>query len=89
MNRVVGYMAAALTTGAFLPQTIKTIRTRDVKGLSSSMYGAFTLGVFLWTLYGVLMRAPEIIVANAITLALSATILTILISEKRSKKTTF
>ncbi len=81
----VGYAAAALTTFAFVPQAWHTFRTRDVRGISLSMYGAFTFGVLLWLVYGVLLGAWPVIVANAITLALAACILVmkLVLDQKR------
>ena len=70
-----GLAAAILTTGSFVPQAVLTLRTRDVSGISVGMYGAFTLGVALWLLYGLSLGEVPIIVANTITLALAATIL--------------
>lgn len=70
-----GYIAALLTTGSFVPQAILTLRTRDVSGISASMYGAFTAGVALWLAYGWRLGEWPIILANAVTLALAATIL--------------
>lgn len=72
---VVGSLAACLTTAAFLPQAWHTFRTRDVSGISLLMYSVFTAGVALWLVYGVLMKAWPIVVANAITLALAGGIL--------------
>ena len=69
------YLAATLTTASFLPQAILTIRTKDTESLSLSMYGLFTLGVFCWLIYGVYISNKAIIFANAITLALAASIL--------------
>ena len=70
-----GFAAAALTTSSFVPQALLTLRTRDVSGISLSMYSAFTLGVALWLVYGVALRSWPIIVANALTVALASTIL--------------
>lgn len=70
-----GFAAAALTTSAFVPQAVLTLRTRDVSGISLGMYSAFTLGVALWLAYGLVLRAWPIVVANALTVALAATIL--------------
>lgn len=70
-----GYAAATLTTLSFVPQAWHTFRTRDVRGISLGMYSAFTLGVALWLIYGVMLGAWPVIVANAITLALAAAIL--------------
>jgi MtN3 and saliva related transmembrane protein len=71
----IGTAAAILTTASFVPQAWHTFRTRDVGGISLGMYASFALGVALWLLYGVLLGAWPIIVANAITLALALGIL--------------
>ena len=70
-----GYLAAALTTAAFVPQAWLTFRSRDVSGISLAMYAAFTLGIALWLVYGVMLRAWPIVVANAVTFLLAAGIL--------------
>ena len=70
-----GYLAAALTTAAFVPQAWLTFRTRNVSGISVGMYSVFTLGVLLWLVYGVLLKAWPLIVANLVTLMLAAGIL--------------
>ena len=70
-----GYLAATLTTASFVPQALLTMRTRNVSGISVGMYSAFTLGIFFWLVYGVLLAAWPIVVANAITLALACAIL--------------
>lgn len=70
-----GYLAASLTTLSFVPQAWHTFQTRDVSGISLGMYGAFTLGVLLWLVYGVMLGAWPVIVANVITLALATCIL--------------
>ena len=71
----IGSVAAALTTLSFVPQALKTFKTRDVSGISLGMYTAFTLGVALWLVYGVLMGAWPVIIANAVTLVLALAIL--------------
>jgi MtN3 and saliva related transmembrane protein len=71
----VGSLAAILTTASFIPQAWQTFRTRDVSGISLVMYSLFTLGVGLWLVYGVLMVAWPIIIANAITTSLALLIL--------------
>jgi MtN3 and saliva related transmembrane protein len=72
---VIGTLAAILTTASFVPQAWHTFRTRDVRGISLGMYSAFTLGVACWLVYGLLLSAWPIVIANCITLALAATIL--------------
>lgn len=71
----VGYAAAFLTTFSFVPQAWLTFRTRDVRGVSLGMYSAFTAGVALWLLYGLLMGAWPVVLANSVTLALASMIL--------------
>lgn len=75
MNDLIGYIAASLTTLSFLPQALHTFRTRDVSGISLGMYSMFTAGVALWLVYGLLLSAWPIVVANAVTLALALAIL--------------
>lgn len=74
-GELVGSLAALLTTLSFVPQVWHTWRTRDVSGISLAMYGAFTLGVALWLVYGWLLGAWPIIIANAVTLSLALSIL--------------
>lgn len=74
-NEWLGYIAATLTTLSFVPQAVLTLRTREVHGISLGMYSIFTLGVALWIAYGWVLGQWPIIVANAITFMLAATIL--------------
>ena len=71
----IGYVAATLTTVAVVPQAIKTIRTRDTKGISLGMYVVFTIGIACWFGYGLVLQSWPMIIANIITFLLSATIL--------------
>ena len=71
----VGTVAAILTTASFVPQAWHTFRSRDVSGISLSMYSLFTSGVALWLIYGILLEAWPIIIANIITTSLALMIL--------------
>jgi len=71
----IGYLAAMLTTAAFIPQAWLTWKTKRADGVSLGMYSIFTLGVALWLIYGLVIGAWPIIIANAITLALALFIL--------------
>jgi len=71
----IGTFAAVLTTISFLPQALHTFRTKDVSGISLGMYSAFTAGVAGWLVYGILLTAWPIVIANAITLSLASAIL--------------
>ncbi len=82
MIQTIGYVAAFLTTASFIPQVLKTLRSRDVSSISTLMYSMFTSGVFLWLVYGILRNDIVIIVANAITLLLAATVLIMKLKSK-------
>ena len=70
-----GYIAATLTTLSFLPQAVLTLKTKDTHSLSLSMYSIFTLGVLFWLIYGLFLSDKAIILANAVTFVLAASIL--------------
>ena len=72
---LIGTAAAVLTTASFLPQVWLTFKTRDASGVSLGMYSVFTVGIALWLVYGLLMQAWPIVVANAVTLTFAIAIL--------------
>lgn len=72
---LLGYVAAVLTTAAFVPQAVKTLRSRDTRAISLWMYVVFTTGVAFWAAYGIVLGSWPIILANTITFLLAATIL--------------
>jgi MtN3 and saliva related transmembrane protein len=77
MNTVqlLGLVAGTLTTAAFLPQVLKTWKTRSAKDLSLGMFSLFCLGVALWLVYGIMVKDIPVIAANLITLMLASTLL--------------
>jgi len=83
LSTYIGSIAAICTTLAFIPQAVHSYKTRDLSGISLPMYSIFTLGVAMWLFYGILKQDIPIIIANAITFALSAMILILKIKEKR------
>ncbi|MGE3707821.1 MAG: SemiSWEET family sugar transporter [Vicinamibacterales bacterium] len=68
---LIGTAAGILTTLAFVPQVLRTWRSRSAEDLSWGMLAMFNTGVALWVLYGVGKGAPSIIWANTVTLALA------------------
>lgn len=82
---LVGALAAVLTTTAFFPQAIKTIRTRDTRGLSLTMYTLLLAGVTLWLVYGLSIGNWPLILANAIVLVPQTMVMAILLQERRAK----
>ena len=71
----IGLLAGTLTTIAFVPQVVKIWKTKHARDLSLGMFAIFSSGVLLWLCYGIEIGATPIIVANAVTLGLSLTIL--------------
>ena len=67
---VVGLIAGGLTTVSLLPQVTQIWRTKSARDISLKMFVAFCGGVFLWLVYGILLRETPIILWNGITLAL-------------------
>jgi MtN3 and saliva related transmembrane protein len=78
-----GLVAASLTTFSFVPQLTRVVRTRSADDLSYGMFGAFSLGVLLWLIYGLLRDDLPVILSNAVTLALSVAILVLKIRYDR------
>ena len=70
-----GYFAAIVTSIAFMPQVIKTWKTKNTKDISLGMYVLFCLGVSSWLIYGLLLQELPIILANAATLSMALIIL--------------
>lgn len=72
---MIGFIAAACTTVAFLPQVIKTWKMKETRGISLWMYIIFVIGVSLWLGYGILIGDYPIAVANGATLILALFVL--------------
>ncbi|PIR76406.1 MAG: hypothetical protein COU32_02215 [Candidatus Magasanikbacteria bacterium CG10_big_fil_rev_8_21_14_0_10_42_10] len=79
---IIGLLAATGTTISFLPQAIKTIKTKETKDLSLGMYTVLTTGVFLWLVYGIIIKDLPLIAANAVTFMFTSTILILIIKYK-------
>lgn len=65
--KILGFVAAFLTTVGTLPQVIKVVKTKKTKDLSFLMYGIMTVGIFLWLVYGVFMKDTPLMIANGIS----------------------
>ncbi|MGE5480385.1 MAG: SemiSWEET transporter [Chloroflexota bacterium] len=77
-----GFVAAGLTTGSFIPQVIKILKTKQAKGISIAMYIIYVIGISFWLLYGIMIKQYPIIFANTLTLLLSSTVLLMKIKYK-------
>jgi MtN3 and saliva related transmembrane protein len=69
--QLIGFAAGSLTTFAYVPQVVRTWRTRSTKDLSLGMLVALCAGVSLWLTYGIALGAWPIIIANSVTVVLS------------------
>ena len=72
---LVGYLAGLLTTLAFVPQALHIWRTRSARDISLHTFSAFTVGVFLWLVYGILKAEWPIVIWNGVTFVLAGLIL--------------
>ena len=72
---IFGYFAAILTTAAFLPQLIKTLKTKKADDVSLTTLIMFIIGVLCLIIYGYKISSPPILIANLITLILNFLIL--------------
>jgi MtN3 and saliva related transmembrane protein len=75
LTDLIGSIAATLTTVSFVPQVWRVWTTRHTRDISLTMYIAFTCGVALWLLYGILLGSWPIIIANSITVCLAGAVL--------------
>jgi MtN3 and saliva related transmembrane protein len=70
-----GFVAAFCTTAAFVPQLVRVLRLRSAHDISLPTFLLFSVGVFLWLLYGLYTGSRPVIASNAATLVLSVSIL--------------
>lgn len=72
---MVGYIAAILTTSAFVPQVVLVWRRDDTRAISLGMYSLMVVGILMWLTYGLIIGDPPLIAANGVTFSLSCYIL--------------
>lgn len=72
---MIGSIAAVLTTFAFLPQVVKVIKTKDTESIALGMYLMQVVGLALWLVHGLIIQDLPIILANVVSVFLSAIIL--------------
>lgn len=80
---VLGYLAGICTAIVFLPQTIQTIKSRNVGGLSLSTYIIYCIGMISWILYGIYLKSVQMMLFNAISLFFALIILYMIIIDKK------
>jgi len=72
---LLGMAAGTLTTISFLPQVVKTWKTRSTKDISIGMFMLFCSGILLWVLYGFSINSLPVIITNIVTFILAFIIL--------------
>jgi MtN3 and saliva related transmembrane protein len=82
---LIGSAAACCTTISFLPQLIRVWKLKSAREISGTMFSVFSAGVFLWLVYGIFIRSFPVILANAVTLALSLAILALKLRYDRRR----
>ena len=83
---IIGSLAGVLTTTAFIPQVVRTWKTRSAQDIFLFMFLLFSCGVLLWLIYGILLHALPIVLANGITLALSTSILALKVRDMLARQ---
>ncbi len=81
-----GLLAALLTTMSFLPQAIRTVRTRDTSGISLNMYVMLCAGVLLWVIYGWHKDLPPVWIGNVVTGIFASIVLIMKLREPKGTK---
>ncbi|MEH6754927.1 MAG: SemiSWEET transporter [Alphaproteobacteria bacterium] len=82
---LIGGVAAVLTTIAFLPQVIKSWRSRSTRDVSLGMFLILNTGIVLWLIYGLILESRPLIYANTVTLILTGTILVLKLRGDRPR----
>lgn len=81
----IGIVAAILTTVGFVPQLVKTIKTKNVEGISLTMYLVLFVGLIFWLTYGFLIDSFAIKLANIVSGVLVFSLIVLKILYKKSK----
>lgn len=80
-----GYLAGICTAIVFLPQSLQTIKSRNVSGLSVFTYIIYCIGMISWILYGIYLHSIQMMLFNAISLFFAAIVLYLIITDKKGK----
>ena len=83
---LIGIVAAILTTVGFIPQLVKTLKTKDVEGISLTMYLILFLGLIFWLIYGFLIDSFAIKFANIVSGVLVFSLIILKVLYKKNYK---
>lgn len=80
---IIGYVAGVCTATCFLPQTLQTLKSHKVSGLSLMSYIIYNIGVLSWIIYGVYLSSLQMIVFNLISLFFALAVLYMIIKYRQ------
>ncbi len=83
---ILGFVAATLTTAAYIPQVIRTLKTKSTEDLSLLMFSMMFTGMVCWMIYGYFIHNNPLIISNTIASGLSFIILYYKLKEVFTKK---
>lgn len=86
LGEILGYVAGICTAIVFLPQSIQTVKTKNVDGLSVQTYIIYSIGMVSWILYGVYLHSVQMMLFNSISLVFALIILYMIISRRTQVK---
>jgi MtN3 and saliva related transmembrane protein len=83
LTTLLGFIGAFFTTVCNIPQAVKMIKTKETKDVSAPTYIVLFIGLCIWVVYGIMKNDWPIIVANAVSALICATILYLKMSSKK------
>jgi len=81
---IIGIIAGVLSCTTFLPQIIKTYKSKSTEDVSLLMFIIAALGSALWLIYGVLIQSFALTFTNVIVLIFSLIMLFFKIKYRES-----
>ena len=86
LGELLGYVAGICTAIVFLPQSIQTIKTKNIDGLSLQTYVIYCIGMVSWILYGVYLHSVQMMLFNSISFVFAFAILYMIVKQKAKSK---
>ena len=83
---IIGSLAAIVITAGYLPQTIRTVRTRSTDDIAMGSFLLLLLGSVLWVVYGFLIEDVPLVVANGLASIMSGTVFVIKMNNDIKKR---
>ncbi len=84
-NEVIGIVAGALSCTTFLPQVIKTWKSKSTRDVSLTMFLIAAVSSALWLLYGILIHSISITGTNIVVCCFSLVMLFLIFKNRHNK----